>query len=625
MRCIRCKNKVAPGPERCPHCDGPLELGFGDVARWTLIGIIRRLRSGGLSALSVVAVAFGIVLVGVMGVRAISGGGDEPVSTIAQMRPADVPAATAVTAITAPSGEVEPWLQVLGGADTEIATGIAASASGEIVFVGRSESRDFASLSDALFVRTDESGVVLSRAVIGGLGQSGASDVAIGRDGAIYVVGRDGPSLSLVRLDERGEMLWGAALPAGEGGADPVVSAISNTGLIAASVAEVSDTVLLARFDEAGRELWQREIVAVGLKGRIALANAPAGGAYLAINASETGVDLPVPILIRLDEHGDELWRHAFDERPLGEIDDIAGTLDGALYVSGQTAVPSATPLSTPWLGRLSADGVMDWEADLMADPVYGPVFIDASAAHGVHLMAAGPSAFPDGRDVWISRIDRQGDLLWTTLLESADSESLTGFVVAPDGDLLISGGVAPSVGASSDILMLRVAAGGVPPLGMKMVEPPQVDFGPVAASAEIVSPLSPVDAPAPVVDATYNETDAVVMDAAAREPDVFEGGLPPSPVSRSAPAGSSIEPVLGAEEVSLEAVEPVTPPTTFACTFRCRTAGDDAVKYPVTQTYSRRGIADPLLFALEVQSEGALVCRESGGLLEAKLPPTCQ
>ncbi|MEO1101682.1 MAG: hypothetical protein AAFW65_07535 [Pseudomonadota bacterium] len=610
MRCVRCKNKVEPGPERCPHCDGPLELGFGDVARWTLIGVIRRLRSGGLPALSVVAVAVGIVAVGVFGVRALSGGGDEPVSTIAQMRPAAVPAATSVTTVTAPTGEVEPWMQVLGGTDSEIATGTASSASGEIVFVGRSQSRDFASLSDALFVRTDESGIVLSRAVIGGLGQSGASDVAIGRDGAIYAVGRDGPSLNLVRLDERGEMLWGAALPASEGRAEPVVTAISNTGLLAASIAEAPDTVMLVRIDEAGHELWQRDIAAVGLTGRIAVANAPAGGIYLSINASETGIELAVPILIRLDENGDELWRHAFEERVLGQIDDLASTLDGALYVSGQMSVAAGASQSTPWLGRVSSDGVVDWEADLFADPVYGPVLIDASAAHGVHLMAAAPSAVSTGRDIWLSRIDRQGDLLWTNLLESAESKAPTDLIVAPDGDLIISGGVAPAIGASSDILMLRVAEGGVPPLGLKMVEPPQVDFGPVEQVAATVPAPLPAEGPAPVIDATFSE------------PDASEPELAPNPVSRSVPpesfdgAGETVE-GLDAEEAPI--------PATFACAFRCRTTGDEAVRYPVTQTYSRRGIADPQLFALEVQSEGALVCQESGGVLEAKLPPSCQ
>lgn len=622
MRCVRCKNRVDPGPERCPHCDGPLELGFGDIARWSLIGVIRRLRSGGLPALSVVGIAFGLVIVGVVGIRALSSGSDEPVSTIAQMRPAAVPAATSVAATAAQPGEVEPWLQVLGGTDTEIATGVAMSSSGQIVFVGRSQSRDFVSLSDALFVRTDESGVVLSRAVISGLGQSGASDVAIGRDGAIYAVGRDGPSLNLVRLDERGEMLWGAASSAGEGDVEPVVTAISNTGLLAAGMAEAADTVMLVRFDEAGRERWQSDIAAVGLTGRIAIANAPAGGAYLSFNASETGLEPAVPILIRLDENGDEVWRHVFDERSLGLIDDLASTLDGALYISGQMPLASVGPLATPWLGRLSADGAVDWEADLFADPVNGPVFIDASAAHGVHLMATAPLAESTGHDVWLSRIDREGDLLWTTLLESAATETLTDLIVAPDGDLIISGGVAAAVGASSDVLMLRVAEGGVPPLGLKMVEPPQVELPQASATNAIVPPSFPADEVAPIVDATYDEADLapdVIPDAT--EPD----GAPISS-SRSVPLESFEESVGGTDIALQDELTPVAPvPTTFACRFRCRTAGDETVKYPVTQTYSRRGIADPLLFALEVQSEGALVCQESGGVLEVKQPPVCE
>lgn len=614
MRCIRCKNKVAPGPERCPHCDGPLELGLGDVARWTLIGAIRRLRSGGAPALMVVAVMAAIVFGAVKGVQALFDGGDAPARAIvqAEVEPESAPepvATTTIARVSAPVQErdIEPWLQVLGGADSETATGVASSASGELVFVGRSQGRGYSAVSDAMFVRTDESGIVLSRGVISGLVGAGASEVSIGADGAIYVAGQSGAALTLVRVDEQGEVMWEAAFQAGDDRAEPALIALSDTGVLAAAPASTPDHVLLVKMDDSGRETWRREVDAGGRTGRMALANAPAGGVYLTLSTDDADVGAAPPMIIRLEEDGAEVWRHVFSERATAAVDDVSAVLDGVVYVSGRTPLFDAYGLSTPWVARLSSEGLVDWEADLTADGVFAPVSIDVSSTHGVHLLAAAPSGNVDDQQIWLARIDWMGDLLWRRVLESASSIAPNDLTVTRDGDIVIAGGVSDEVGHASDILMTRIDEGGAAPLGLSSVAPTQPAER--EGSDTLAPPAQTVDAP--IVEATLDLSDPSLVEVA-----------PPAP---DAPAEALSSPV---EEAVVEA-RPAAPapvrPRSFACTFRCKTPGEDAVKYPVMQSYSGRGIQSAALFALEVQSETALVCRESGGVVDVKGPPACE
>lgn len=613
MQCTRCHKKVAPGPQRCPSCHGPLELTFADIARWSLYGLVRRVRSGGVAFFGGIAIIVAMLAGATIGVRAIS------------VEPSETPRAGAATPTeTASAPEtpaiILPWARALGGEGTETATGVDRTPSGDFLFVGRSDNENFGDNPEILFIRTDQSGETISRAVLGVLGATGEADLSIGTDGAVYAAGRDGASVNLLRLSRRGETIWAAAFPAAEAGPKPVVQSIVNNGVVAVAPGEEDNTLLVGRLGPSGIEKWRRTVLVDGLQGALAIAESPEGGFYLSLSATLPDSGDAAPRVMRFSEDGTVMWRYDFVGRVSAEIDALSSTPDGALYIAGVTPVREDGE-ATPWLARLDPDGTISWEAGLEANRIYGPVAMHAAVGNDIHVAAAAPSEDGEPNRIWLARFDRGGGLSWESGFAGEGAQSVQDLITTPEGDIVIAGAVERGSNAL-DMQMLRLGRGGVPPSGLISIESSEILLSEAPDAADtsdeiVVADLSlePGDLSSSAAEAPAPEVEAI--------PD--EAGETPEPEALSTPEPAPSEAAPSGEEAAeTEAVEPPAAPS-LTCTFRCTTGGPDDIKFPITRTYSRPDLPDAEMFERILEFDAPDVCQAAGGEAVAEEPPYCE
>ena len=588
-----------------------MELTFGDIVRWTIFGLVRRFRRGGVAFFGGLAILATLLGGAALGVRALSVDPEREAPRLSELVRASQPDPEMQPVVA-------PWMQVVGGQDDEKATALSQTPSGDFVVVGRSVPVDRPGLAETILVRTDQKGIVLSRASIIGLGASGGagSDVSIGDDGAIYATGRENGALNVMRLSRRGETIWAASFEVGETSFSPVLASIQDDGVVVAS-SESSGDLFLVRMGPSGKEIWRQTIDVEGLAGQVRVARAPDGGIYLSTvgQLDETGQS--IPRIIMLSSTGEQVWRHDFLERSGATLHALSPTLDGALYVSGTTPA-NASGISSPWLARIESDGEIGWETDLDAIEIYPPVIVSAVSGHDIHLIATAPSLVEGAaKNIWLARFERSGGLSWDTTLQGTHEPSVEDVLVTASGDVVLAGGVSEN-GQASDMRLIRLGRGGIPPAGLSvsdlsfagnLTEP--AEPSPALESAAIATP-----------DAESAPTERVLM------VDLSESATSEEPVEAVSSPTIDIEPATDTETVSEAPVVPEPAPAVrrFSCQFTCSTGAPDNIRFPISRNFSVPIGTDPAGYAAGLDADWFEVCSQSGG--EADLegpPPSCR
>lgn len=672
MRCKNCQAVVAPGPDACPTCGGPVELGFLDIVRWSAVGVLRGVSTGRFSAIAVLIGAFLVGGLGFLGARAVFGPAppiaapQEPVSTIATMRAvpdAAAPAPVLVADETDILELVDPWRQVVGADVDDVGHAIARAANGDLIFVGRSANGPNDVFSDVLFVRTAADGALEDQAILSALAGSIDTSVGVSADGAIYVAGTDGLSVNIIRVSDAGDMEWGTSLSVSSlvGGVAVAASPVGD-GVFVAAAGEEPGTVMVIDVDFEGREVWRRSVLASGLQGKIDLAAVPGGGVTLGFAAAASDGTI-APEVVRFDVSGEALWQYRFDDRTNASFAGLANARRGDVFVAGLTppegSFGDASLDGSPWLARLNDRGTMEWDADLSANIVSSPLAIAASSATGVHLAASVPVSNRENKDMWVARFDSEGAVMWDTVLQSPSIETVQDALITPGGDIVLVGSLSVPDVADRDVMMLRLGRGGVPPLGLSedVARSSDTSAWRSGSASQITRPVSPIAEPEPadIKLAVAIEPDPV--DEAPPEPEIVDDRPEPVSVVQASLSAAATDPVQlfaasrssdpdpaleeptvpepaetetdvtepAADPVAETASEPEPPVSvSLTCSFRCQTE-DGVVKYPVSKTYEDLTPQERLDFALGLGAgESNAVCAASGGLAVPDTTPAC-
>ncbi len=152
-------------------------------------------------------------------------------------------------------------------------------------------------------------------------------------------------------------------------------------------------------------------------------------------------------LVLKLNTLGDILWQKTIGGEGSETISDISKAEDGGYIVSGITANPEGA-LSTYdyWLVKLSSNGNNEWER------TYGGSNIDK--ANSVQSLSDGSfivvgSTFSNdgdigenlgGQDVWVLKLDNEGDIIWEQTYGGSFSDSGYSIQVTSDGGFVIAG-----------------------------------------------------------------------------------------------------------------------------------------------------------------------------------------
>jgi hypothetical protein len=304
----------------------------------------------------------------------------------------------------------------IGSPDEDGVNGAAAGAAGEVYLAGYAMAAlpgcDAAGGVDVFLARVGDDGAV------DWLRQYGTPDwdqpfaIAVGPDGAVYVTG-----------GTFGDLAGHAQIGAGD--------------------------VFLSRFTAGGDEVWtevwgtaEEDIgYAVGVDGEGAVYVAGwTAGALGGESRGETD-----NFLTRLDPDGNQVWSRQWGNAGFDDPAALAVDGDGDVYVTGMVAGGldgnPAVGVRDAFVTRFAGDGSRRWtrqfgHGDLDAGR---GVAVDGDAVY-VTGWAVLPGSATLAADVFLTRLDREGELAWSEVWGTDGIEN--GWAVAVDagGDVLVTG-----------------------------------------------------------------------------------------------------------------------------------------------------------------------------------------
>jgi len=384
------------------------------------------------------------------------------------------PIATAPPRVTV--GGSGPWSARYGGEGDEEMEGLWITRDGGLVVTGSSDS--FADgRGDAWMLRLDGRGRVVWERAIGAPGDESLVDVRETPDGGFVAVGyteasgAGGQDAWVVRLDPAGEIVWQRTY--GGAGMDQAwsVELLPGGGFLVAggttSFGAGATDYWLLELDPAGAVVRSRTYGGPGEDGgggpyaelTVQCHPDPDGNLVLASLSSSFGSGESDLWVLRLDPLGDVLWQRACGGPSEETVWQFTVTADGEPLLAGSTVSFSPDGSGDLWVVRLDRDGNVLWQRLYATPGVWSEALAVAATADG-GALAGGYLEEPDDWDWYVLRLDARGDVVWGTRLESG-WDWPNAVREMPDGSVAVAGVSWPAPDRPFDLWVVRLAADG--------------------------------------------------------------------------------------------------------------------------------------------------------------------
>ena len=220
------------------------------------------------------------------------------------------------------------------------------------------------------------------------------------------------------------------------------------------SLGNGSGDMYLVRTDAAGAVQWTGTYGTINLEIGYAVRQTTDGG--FAMCGMFNGFGYDTLSLVRTDVNGNTVWVKHYPGslgRDLGYA--LQQTSDGGFVVCGS----SGPSLDDVYVVRTDVNGNMVWSSTIDLGGGEMALAVQQTADNGsVVLVQNSGFADPDG-ELYLLRLDQNGDTLWTHLYATAGADEARGLAITADGGFIIAGG---NGDPSRDIQLIRADAQGI-------------------------------------------------------------------------------------------------------------------------------------------------------------------
>ena len=274
----------------------------------------------------------------------------------------------------------------------------------------------------------------------------------------------------LIKLKSNGDTAWTRLV--GTDKSEYVYSIVpaSNGNFIVAGSRNIpSGSALVAKFDQNGNKIWEKNFDGFGQSSASSVSVSPDGSIYIAASASNNTQNYDYRI-IKLDANGEQIWNKGLGSSSFDYPESIQSTIDGGCivvgttYGSGNGDVTGQNHGNTDlWIMKLNASGDVTWNK-LFGGSGFDGYYRNAGIAltlDGGYVLAAstgssdgdvGPSK--RGGGAWAFKLSNSGQLLWSRVFGDTDDGDSRSLLMGTDGSFWVAGAIASGGGLTDGWIM---------------------------------------------------------------------------------------------------------------------------------------------------------------------------
>jgi hypothetical protein len=342
------------------------------------------------------------------------------------------------------------WSWTYGGSNEDLANSVCATIDGGYIFAGYTMSFG-ADSNDAYLVKTDSLGDMSWYRLYGQSGYDDAKSVHETSDGGYILAGRSTSldmqhnDMYVIKTNGAGDTLWVRYYGGNDEDYAESAIQISDGGyIIAGSTRQTATTpfeIYIVKTNSIGDTIWTRNYCHEnGWKAYSVQQTSDHGFILAAHDAYYSGVEYNI-YLVKVDSLGDSLWTRTYG----GEDDDfvqaVLRTSDRGYILAGWTSSFGAGG-SDVYIIKTDSLGNTMW------DRTYGGTGGETAASiqeipDRGYIIAGGTSSFgAENGDLYLVKIDAQGDTMWTMVYGGPDAEYGYSIDLTEDGGYIIAGAV---------------------------------------------------------------------------------------------------------------------------------------------------------------------------------------
>jgi hypothetical protein len=324
--------------------------------------------------------------------------------------------------------------------------------------------------ADLYLVKTDPDGGLLWSRTLGGPAWDYASAIQETQDGGYILAGSTnsfgagGQDILLVRLDAQGGVLWSSTF-GGPGSERAEEILIGDEGDIIIfgttdSFGAGSSDLYLIRANARGEEVWSRTYGGTQEETAGSVTRTGDGGFVLVGTTRSFGSGKRDVYVVKTNSYGDQIWENHYG----GEGNDVAygvsETTNGDCVIVGTTEGTGSGGWDV-YLLRVNAQGELLWHR----------TWDDGGYEVGYSVVEAGDLGFfisgykdPPGSDKWdalLIRTDEDGQFIWSTTFGGAGNDRADAMQQTSDGGLIMAGSTDGSGSDGWDMFLIKTDAEG--------------------------------------------------------------------------------------------------------------------------------------------------------------------